>query len=80
MKQIRKEFIYDEPLPVPHCHASTILKLGEGHFLAACFSGTIEKAKDVTIWASHFENGIRSAPKLITSPVGIPCLNSVLFQ
>lgn len=80
MKLIQKEFIYDEPLPVPHCHASTILKLGEGIFLAAWFGGTMEKAKDVTIWASRLENGIWSVPKSITSPVGIPCWNPVLFQ
>ena len=47
MKQITKEFIFGEPLPVPENHASTILVHEDGTKLAAWFGGTKEGRPDV---------------------------------
>lgn len=34
-KLIQNGFIFDDPIPVPECHASTILKTGKDRFVAA---------------------------------------------
>ena len=41
-KLIQNGFIFDDPIPVPECHASTILKTGKDRFVAAWFGGTKE--------------------------------------
>jgi len=47
-----KEFIFGDNHPFKQCHASTILHLNNGGFLAAWFGGTEEKNDDVGIWLS----------------------------
>ncbi len=53
---ITTEFIY-ETAPYPSCHASTIAETPPGHLVAAWFGGTRERAPDVCIWVSRYENG-----------------------
>ena len=45
-KLIQNGFIFDDPIPVPECHASTILKTGKDRFVAAWF-GTFQQSRSV---------------------------------
>lgn len=76
---IRKEFIFDDPIPVPECHASTILKTKSG-WVAAWFAGTKEANPDVLIWSSVYQAGHWSSPRPITDEKGIQHWNPVLFR
>ena len=80
LKLIRNEFIFNDPIPVPECHASTIVKTGENSFVAAWFGGTKEANPDVMIWNSNYKNGKWSSPRCVTSESGIQHWNPVLFQ
>lgn len=80
MKIIKKEFIFDDPTPMPECHASTILKLDNGELMSAWFSGTKEGNEDVMIWCSHTQNGEWTKPVCVTKEEGIQHWNPVLFK
>ncbi|MBR2338031.1 MAG: exo-alpha-sialidase [Clostridia bacterium] len=82
MKQITKEFIFGEPLPVPENHASTILVHEDGTKLAAWFGGTKEGRPDVVIWVSRCVNGVWTQPKTVTPEYekGVQHWNPVLFS
>lgn len=69
-----------EKAPFPSCHASTLLEVEPGKFLAAWFGGTEEGAKDVQIWLSRFDGAKWSAPEVVGSEPGFPCWNPVLFR
>lgn len=71
-------FIFDKA-PFPSCHASTLVEVAEGRFLAAWFGGTDEGAKDVQIWASEFDGEKWTPPQVLGSEPGQPCWNPVLF-
>jgi alpha-L-fucosidase len=67
------------------CHASTIVELSPGKFLASWFAGSYEGAKDVAIWTSVLENGNWSLPVKVASgsdSLGdpMPCWNPVLYK
>lgn len=79
IKTFKKEFIF-ENASFPSCHASTIIEMEPGTFMAAWFGGTKEKAPDVGIWTSVYKNGSWSAPEEIIKHDGIPCWNPVLFK
>lgn len=80
LELIKKEFIFDDPTPVPECHASTILKLSNGNLLAAWFGGTREADLDTLIWISLCENDVWSPPRPVTPEVSVQHWNPVLFQ
>lgn len=65
--------------PTDACHASTVLKLGDGRALVAWFGGTEEGASDVGIWLAAEENGAFSPPRRIAGS-DVPHWNPVLFQ
>ena len=46
------EFVAD-PMPTPSCHASTIVEVLPGEFLAAWFGGRAEGSTDVAIWGAR---------------------------
>ncbi|MBM3822491.1 MAG: sialidase [Verrucomicrobia bacterium] len=81
---IRSESIAS-PFPVPFNHASTLVETKEG-LLAAWAGGLQERATDVSIWVSRFENNAWSRPQEIADGRQIghawryPCWNPVLFQ
>lgn len=75
-----KGFIAGTTPPFKECHASTILKLHNGQFIAAWFAGTKEKNDDVGIWMSKGEAGIWSAPQKIAKINNDPHWNPVLFE
>lgn len=79
MELITKEYIFDEPLPVPENHASTILVREDGAKLAAWFGGTKEGNPDVLIWVSRWDDGVWSAPRAVSPEIGIQHWNPVLF-
>jgi predicted neuraminidase len=81
---VKEEFIY-ETAPFPSCHASTILEVTPGNWMAAWFGGTDEGNKDVGIWLSTTQNGQWSEPTLmaegiINENLRYPCWNPVLFK
>ncbi|MBS4168976.1 sialidase family protein [Parachlamydia sp. AcF125] len=79
IKIVSKEFIFDNA-PFPTCHASTIIEIEPGIFMAAWFGGTREKAPDVGIWTSIYRNETWSIPKETVKHDGMPFWNPVLFK
>lgn len=73
-------FVTDEDEPFAQCHASTILKTGDGEFLVAWFAGTHEKHDDVGIWISKGVPGQWSVPTEIAKVRNDAHWNPVLFQ
>lgn len=71
-------FIF-EKAPFASCHASTIVEVEAGRFLAAWFGGRAEGAADVKIWTSRFDDKNWSPPRLTAEEKGYPCWNPVLF-
>jgi len=78
MKLVKQELIFEVPQPFTECHASTVLALDDGSFLAAWFGGEKEGRDDVMIWLSKYENGVWSTPCCMTDEEGIPHWNPVL--
>ncbi len=77
---MKEELIFQEPLPVEQCHASTILELPDGRFISACFGGSSEGNLDVGIWSTiRTENGWER-PLLLTKVNNKPHWNPVLFM
>ena len=50
--RIETEHLFGEERPFAQCHAPTLVRLGEGRFLAAWFAGTREGHPDVGIWSA----------------------------
>ncbi len=72
-------FIF-EKAPFASCHASTIVELGDGRFLAAWFGGTAEGRPDVKIWWTRGDGKAWSKPEVAAQEAGVPCWNPVLFR
>lgn len=75
----KKEFVC-EKLPTEMCHASTVLKLKNGNFVASWFGGTKESEPDVDIWVSVRKDGVWQSPFKISVDENLPHWNPVLFQ
>jgi predicted neuraminidase len=74
-----REFIY-RSAPFPSAHASTIVELKNGDFLAAWFGGTAEGNPDVSIWSSRrTAKGWTPLTEIAHEPK-VPCWNPVLFH
>jgi predicted neuraminidase len=73
-----KEFIFTSA-PFASCHASTLVELRTGGFLAAWFGGKEEGAPDVAIWGSRRAGGQWSAPFEMVRELHVPTWNPVLF-
>src|SRR5262245_46697595 len=72
-------FIFDKA-PFASCHASTIVELDKGEFLAAWFGGTRKGATDVKIWRACFDGKAWSKPEIAAEEKNQPCWNTVLFR
>src|SRR6516225_8699373 len=72
-------FIF-EKAPYASCHASTLVEVDKGHFLAAWFGGRAEGKSDVQIWLSRFDGKQWSKPEVAAREDGFPCWNPVLFR
>jgi predicted neuraminidase len=55
------EFIFTTA-PFESCHASTIVELRNGDFLAAWFGGSTESRPDVAVWGARLAGDRWSAP------------------
>jgi predicted neuraminidase len=73
------EFIF-ERAPFPSCHASTIVEVSPGEFLAAWFGGSDEGKRDVAIWGARKSgDGAWSEPRELAREPQIATYNPVLF-
>ena len=77
---ITKEDIFSNSKDFKECHASTLVQLKNGTFLAAWFGGTKEKNHDVGIWMSKCAPGNWSAPFQVAKIRGDAHWNPVLFE
>ncbi|WP_432800340.1 exo-alpha-sialidase [Poriferisphaera sp. WC338] len=59
---VKGQFIYTD-LPTPECHASSIVQMSDGNYLAAWFGGTCEGHIDVDIWTSIYDGKSWSKPR-----------------
>jgi predicted neuraminidase len=75
-----RSFLFGDAHPFPECHASTLLKLNDGQFLAAWFGGTEEKANDVGIWMTSGSPGHWEKPFEVAKINDEPHWNPVLFK
>ena len=74
-----KEFLFEDQ-PYPECHASTIVHLKNGEFLAAWFGGTKEKDDDVGIWMTKGKPGAWGKTFEVAKVNNTPHWNPVLFR
>jgi predicted neuraminidase len=75
-----KGFLFGDDHPFPQCHASTIIHLDDGEFIAAWFGGTEEKDDDVGIWMTRGRPGNWEKPFEVAKIRQEPHWNPVLFQ
>jgi predicted neuraminidase len=75
-----KGFLFGDDEPYPECHASTIIHLKNGEFIAAWFGGTKEKDDDVGIWMTKGKPGNWSKTFEVAKINNTPHWNPVLFQ
>lgn len=73
-------FLFGDDHPFPQCHASTLLHLADGSFIAAWFGGTREKDDDVGIWLTRGTPGHWSEPTEVAKVNHTPHWNPVLFE
>lgn len=73
-------FLFGDDQPYPECHASTILHLKNGKFIAAWFGGTKEKNDDVGIWMTKGIPGNWSKTIEVAKIRNDAHWNPVLFQ
>ena len=75
-----KGYFSKDGIPVPECHASTILHLKNGEIMAAWFGGKKEGNDNVGIWLTHGRPGQWSEPAEIAKIREDAHWNPVLFQ
>ncbi len=77
MRIITNEQIFEPPWS-GHVHASTLVELKDGGFLAAWFQGTKEGAADVCIVGSRRIEGVWEKPRVLANVADVPQWNPVL--
>lgn len=80
MITMKSELIFRQPMPFKQCHASTILELPGGRFIAACFGGTLEGRPDVAIWGAIRTGNGWGKSFLLAKVNDMPHWNPVLFM
>ena len=75
-----KEKIVRNNIPFNECHASTLLQLKNGGFIAAWFAGTKEGNNDVAIWITRRDSNGWATPETIIKLNYKPHWNPVLFR
>jgi alpha-L-fucosidase len=84
IKVLESGYIFDKA-DFKACHASTIVRLGNGNIMAAWFGGDHEGSPDVAIWCAIKEKAGWATPKKVADgkqPGGkqYACWNPVLFK
>ena len=77
---MKKEFIFNKQHFFKECHASTLVELSGGGFMACWFGGTKEGNKDVAIWGARRLNGKWTDPVKLAKVNNTPHWNPVLFK
>src|SRR5690348_16230840 len=75
-----RDFFFGNDQPFPECHASTIIHLKDGKFIAAWFGGTKEKNDDVGIWMTKGKPGHWEIPFEVAKINNDAHWNPVLFR
>ena len=75
-----KEHIVSGNVPFNECHASSLLQLKDGGFLATWFAGTKESKNDVAIWIARRNKDGWTAPETIVKLGYESHWNPVLFR
>jgi predicted neuraminidase len=75
-----RDYLFQEGEAFPQCHASTLVRTDEGHFVIAWFGGTKEKDDDVGIWLVKGRPGQWSAPQEVAKIREDPHWNPVLHR
>lgn len=75
-----KVFLFGDDPGFLQCHASTLIHLKDGEFIAAWFGGTEEGADDVGIWMTTGRPGRWEKPFEVAKIKDEPHWNPVLFQ
>lgn len=73
-------FLFGDDQPFPSCHASTLVHLGTGEFIAAWFGGKEEKDDDVGIWMTSGRPGHWKMPFEVAKLSNVAHWNPVLFN
>ncbi len=76
---IRKEFIFGDQRPHASCHASTLVRMPDGSFLAAWFGGHAEGRDDVSIWGAIRNSNGWTEPRRLARVQECAHWNPVLF-
>jgi predicted neuraminidase len=77
---VQYEHLFQDDRPFAQCHASTMIGLNNGTYLAAWFAGTREKDDDVGIWMAQGQPGKWSKPYMAVKVRNDPHWNPVLFK
>ncbi|QHT72060.1 exo-alpha-sialidase [Rhodocytophaga rosea] len=80
LQEVAKDFVFGDQRPFAQCHASTLVRTGDGNFLIAWFGGTREKHSDVGIWLSKGNPGKWSQPIEVAKIREDAHWNPVLFK
>ncbi len=75
---LQAQFIFNQA-PFRSAHASNIVELRDGDYLATWFGGSAEGNPDVAIWYSRHTSGRWSAPAVLVREPHIACYNPVVF-
>jgi predicted neuraminidase len=75
-----RDFVFADDRPFKECHASTLLRLDDGHFLIAWFGGTKEHNPDVGIWLSKGKPDNWPTPQRVAKIRDDAHWNPVLFS
>ena len=82
--RVKEELVFTNP-PFKSCHASTIVETQNGKLLIACFGGTAEGQKDVSIWLCHLNSKLPHTARavangLVNDTLRYAAWNPVLFK
>ncbi|MFA6947425.1 MAG: sialidase family protein [Eubacteriales bacterium] len=80
LTQTKRTFVFEMDKYFPSAHASTLVRLPDGHIAAACFGGEHEGADDVKIHvAVEDENGVFAYSARVCADEGLPHWNPVMY-
>jgi alpha-L-fucosidase len=83
VKLVKEQFIDSKPEEIS-CHASTIVELSKGKFMAAWFAGLHENHPKVCIWVATSNNNVWEKPVKVADGIyegkQYACWNPVLFK